>query len=61
MKDNFWNIWTTGVALLLFVFAFGYAGAGDLEEAERIQAEYCENVKSGAWPDFNKTYKEECK
>lgn len=61
MKDNFWNVWTTGMALLFFIFAFGFAGAGDLEEAERIQAEYCENVKSGAWPDFNKTYKEECK
>lgn len=48
-------------ALLLFVMAvMGIVGNGDLEEAERAQAEYCENVASEVWPDYRGIYAEVC-
>jgi hypothetical protein len=55
-KDMFWKI----CALLALVLAFGVVGSADLEEAERQEAEYCANVKSGTWPDFDANYKERC-
>ena len=56
VQDTFWKI----CALLAFVLALGIVGNSDLEEAERQEAEYCANVKSGTWPDFDANYKERC-
>jgi len=48
-------------AILLFVMAvMGIVGNGDLEEAERAETEYCENVDSGAWPDYRGVYAQGC-
>lgn len=49
------------VILLLFVAVMGIVGNGDLEEAERNETEYCENVASGAWPDYRGNASEVCK
>lgn len=50
---------TAGIVLALFV-AFGLAGAMDYEDAVAAQALYCDNVKSGVWPDYEQTYVSEC-
>jgi hypothetical protein len=51
----------TVLAVIVFLWAIGIAGDGDLAEAERIQAEYCANVESGGWPDYKGTYSESCR
>lgn len=48
------------LAVVAIIAAFAIAGNGDLEEAERAQAEYCANVESGAWPDYRGVYGEVC-
>ncbi len=47
-------------AVLAIVAAFGFVGAMDAEDAEVQQALYCDNVKSGVWPDYEGTYVSEC-
>ena len=49
------------LAVVTLVAALGLAGNGDLEEAERAQTEYCENVESGAWPDYQGNAAEVCR
>ena len=51
---------TTIAAFLAFFAAFGLVGAMDYEDAEAQQALYCDNVKSGVWPDYEGTYVSEC-
>lgn len=49
------------IAAFVGVFAaFGFVGAMDAEDAERQTALYCDNVKSGVWPDYEGTYVSEC-
>ena len=48
------------LAVVTLVAALGLVGNGDLEEAERAQAEYCANVESEAWPDYRGVYSEVC-
>ena len=48
------------LAVVALVAAFGFAGDGDLAEAERQQAEYCANVKADTWPDYRGIYAEVC-
>lgn len=48
------------MTLVAFVAAFSIVGSGDLEEAERQQAEYCANVKDAIWPDYRGLYEEMC-
>ena len=49
------------VGSLAFVLLLGIVGHFDAEEEERQAEEYCHNVKSGIWPDYEGTYKEFCK
>jgi len=49
------------LGLLAFVLLMGIVGHFDAEEEERQAEEYCHNVKSGIWPDYEGTYKEFCK
>jgi alpha-D-ribose 1-methylphosphonate 5-triphosphate synthase subunit PhnG len=49
------------LAVVTLVAALGFAGNGDLEEAERAQAEYCANVESGVWPDYQSNAAEVCR
>ena len=51
-------------AIVLAIIAFstlGWAGESDYQDAKREQAEYCQNVKDGVWPDFRETYDSECR
>ena len=48
------------LAVVAIIAALGIAGNGDLEEAERAQAEYCANVETGSWPDYRGIYSEVC-
>ena len=56
MKRNITPI----VAVLAIVAALGLVGAMDAEDAEAQAALYCDNVKSGLWPDYEGTYAKVC-
>ena len=45
-----------GVFLLL-----GLMGHMDYEDAKAEEANYCEMVKAGHWPDYQGTYRSECR
>lgn len=47
-------------AILFLVIAFGIAGRGDFEEAQRQEEQYCQNVHSGHWPDYRGDYRVSC-
>ena len=47
--------------LAALVLLFGLAGHMDYEDQQAEQAHYCEMVKAGYWPDFNGTYRDECR
>ena len=49
------------VCLLAWVFGpalWKWGHGKSIEEVE--QAAYCRNVRDGVWPDFHKSYKDEC-
>lgn len=47
------------VALVLLA-AFGFVGHIDYADEKVAQAQYCEMVKAGHWPDYQGTYRREC-
>ena len=47
--------------LLALLGLFGLAGAMDYEDQRAEQERYCEMVKAGFWPDFQGTYRRECR
>lgn len=51
---------TYAALALLVLLAFGIAGRMDEEESRRLAEEYCANVHSGVWPDFDGKYRELC-
>ena len=51
----------TTVVLLALLGLFGLAGAMDYEDQQAEQERYCEMVKAGYWPDFQGTYRSECR
>ncbi len=51
---------TTIVAVLAVIAAFGFVGNMDYEDEQAQAALYCDNVKSGVWPDYEGTYVSEC-
>ena len=53
------NLTPVFVALTLFA-AFGIVGGMDYEDAKQEEISYCENVKSGQWPDYEGTYAKVC-
>ncbi len=46
--------------LLALLGLFGLAGAMDYEDQQAAQAQYCDMVKAGHWPDYQGTYRREC-
>lgn len=48
------------LAVVAIITALGIAGNGDLEEAQRVESEYCANVETGSWPDYRGIYSEVC-
>ena len=51
----------TGALLLALLGLFGLAGAMDYEDQQAEQAHYCEMVKAGHWPDYQGTYRTQCR
>lgn len=47
--------------LAAIILLLGIVGRMDLEAAEEDQAQYCEMVKAGHWPDYQGTYRRECR
>jgi len=48
------------LAVLAVIVAIGIVGNMDYKDEVRQQIAYCENVKVGVWPDYDRTYKTEC-
>ena len=48
------------LALVGVFLLMGLMGRMDYEDAKAEEANYCEMVKAGFWPDFNGTYRDEC-
>ena len=51
----------TTVVLLALLGLFGLAGAMDYEDQQAQAALYCDMVKAGHWPDYQGTYRSECR
>lgn len=47
-------------AIAAVVVLLGAVGQMDYEDAVAEQLQYCENVKAGIWPDYNKSFEDEC-
>ena len=47
--------------LAALVLLFGLAGAMDYEDQQAEQEHYCEMVKADFWPDYQGTYRRECR
>jgi len=47
-------------ALLAFILLMGVVGQMDYEDEQAQAALYCDNVRTGVWPDFEGTYKKYC-
>jgi len=46
---------------VLFISVFGIAGHLDFQDEQAEQRMYCEMVKNGSWPDYEKSYDLWCK
>ena len=51
----------TTVVLLALLGLFGLAGAMDYEDQQAQEALYCDMVKAGNWPDYQGTYRTQCR
>ena len=47
--------------LAALVLLFGLAGHMDYEDQQAEQERYCEMVKAGHWPDYQGTYRTQCR
>ena len=48
------------IGLLLSAIAIGAINETDMDEQAVIDKRYCDNVASGAWPDYEKTFDAYC-
>lgn len=46
---------------LLVVLALGIVGRMDADDAQLEADHYCEMVKAGHWPDYQGTYRTQCR
>lgn len=51
----------TAAALVVVLVLLGIVGAMDAEDAQRDADNYCEMVKAGHWPDYQGTYRTQCR
>lgn len=54
------NTVKAALGLAFILLALGFAGTSDLEEAQRQEAEYCDAVHHGKWPDYRGDYRQSC-
>ena len=48
------------IIAIVAILILGNVGRYDFLDQQKIQAEYCENVASGNWPDYNQNFNELC-
>jgi len=48
------------LALLAFILLMVVVGQMDYEDEQAQAALYCDNVRTGVWPDFKGTYEKHC-
>ena len=46
--------WQKPVLLITMAVLFCLVSSYDIDQAEQSKALYCENVKDGVWPDYDK-------
>jgi len=51
---------TIPVWLVLVLAIFGFVGHMDYADENAAQAQYCNMVTAGRWPDYRGTYLREC-
>lgn len=51
----------TLLALVAVLLLLGLTGHMDYEDAKAEEANYCEMVKAGHWPDYRGMYRSECR
>ena len=51
----------TVAALAVVLVLLGIVGTMDAEDAQRDADNYCEMVKAGYWPDYQGTYRTQCR
>lgn len=49
------------IALLVILALYGLVGQMDYDDAVDQQAQYCAMVKAGHWPDYQGTYRTQCR
>lgn len=49
------------ILAVTFTILLGIVGSFDAAEESRQAEEYCEMVKSGLWPDYEGTFKDQCR
>jgi hypothetical protein len=59
--NNINDLLCTVLAFFALLIAVVITANGDFEEEQRKAEEYCYNVENGVWPDFEGSYKKECK
>ena len=47
--------------VLLAIVAIIAVNTMSFQDEVRQQSEYCQNVRDGIWPDYQKTFESECK
>lgn len=48
------------VIIMVAVLILGNIGRYDFLDQQKIQADYCENVAAGHWPDYKQNYYSVC-
>ena len=49
------------IAFIAALYAFARVSKADYKEDIATANHYCDMVRSGAWPDFDATYDEQCR
>ncbi len=49
------------IAFIAVLYAFAWVSKTDYQEEVATVNHYCDMVRSGAWPDFDATFDEQCK
>lgn len=53
--------WQHVAAAIIWVMMLGIVGRMDAEDAQLDVDHYCEMVKAGHWPDYQGTYRDQCR
>ena len=48
------------IVLMVAILILGNIGRYDFLDQQKLQAEYCENVAAGNWPDYKQNFNDVC-